>query len=68
MNLEQEDKEEKGDRHSFFTTLTKKTKSYMHQLLNTAEDDKKGLAPLKWENFVKVKFAYSCALQLAHNV
>ena len=45
------DKEEKANRHSFFTTLTEKTKFYMHQLLNT---DKKESAPLKWENFVKV--------------
>lgn len=49
-----EEPEEKGDKHSFFSTLGKKTKSYMHQLLNTAEDEKKGLAPMKWENFLKV--------------
>ncbi|KAK7685171.1 hypothetical protein QCA50_011534 [Cerrena zonata] len=52
------DKEEeqvpKGDKHSFFSTLSKKTKSYMHQLMNTSEDEKKGLAPMKWENFLKV--------------
>ena len=62
----EEDKGEKGDRHSFFTTLTRKTKSYMHQLLNTAEDDKKGLAPLKWENFVKVNSMSSPSIRLIY--
>ena len=40
-------KEAKGDRNSFFNTLTKKTKCHMHQLPDTAEDDKKGFAPLE---------------------
>lgn len=59
--------EPKGDRHSFFTTLGKKTKTYMHQLLQTSEDEKQGLAPLKWDNFLKVRFSpfsilgYSCS-------
>ncbi len=46
--------EKEGDKHSFFTKLSKKTKNYMHQLMNTAEDEKKGLAPMKWQNFLKV--------------
>ena len=39
-----EAKEAKGDRNSFFT---KKTKCRMNQLPDTAEDDKKGFAPLE---------------------
>ncbi|KAI0093110.1 hypothetical protein BDY19DRAFT_989781 [Irpex rosettiformis] len=45
---------ETGDKHGFFTNMTKKTKAYMHQLLHTAEDEKQGIAPLKWEHFLKV--------------
>lgn len=26
----------------------------MHQLMRTSEDEKRGLAPMKWENFVKL--------------
>ncbi|KAI0074642.1 hypothetical protein K474DRAFT_1665173 [Panus rudis PR-1116 ss-1] len=47
-------KDGEGDKKSFFSNLTKKTKTYMHQLLNTAEDEKKGIAPMKWENFLRV--------------
>lgn len=43
-----------GNKHSFFSKLTKRTKTYMHQLLNTADDDKQGIASMKWDNFVKV--------------
>ncbi|KAG6885905.1 hypothetical protein C0993_007923 [Termitomyces sp. T159_Od127] len=51
---EPEDKPQKGAKHSWFTKLSKKSKSLMHQLLNTAEDETKGTAPMKWENFVKL--------------
>lgn len=46
--------EKKGNKFSFFSKLSKKTSTYMHQLLNTSEDEKKGLAPMKWEHFLKV--------------
>jgi hypothetical protein len=49
-----EPKIEQGDKNSFFSKMTKKTKAYMHQLLHTAEDEKQGIAPLKWEHFVRV--------------
>ena len=52
--VKNEPQEENGDRHSFFTKMHKKTKAYMHQLLHTAEDEKQGIAPLKWEHFLKV--------------
>ncbi|KAI0793177.1 hypothetical protein C8Q75DRAFT_547778 [Abortiporus biennis] len=50
---QEEEEQPKGGKHSFLSNLTKKTKTYMHQILNTAEDEKKG-APMKWENFLKV--------------
>ncbi|TFY60550.1 hypothetical protein EVJ58_g5077 [Rhodofomes roseus] len=39
------EKDKKGAKFSFFSKLSKKTATYMHQLLNTSEDEKKGLAP-----------------------
>lgn len=44
----------KGNKFSFFSKLSKKTSTYMHQLLKTSEDEKKGLAPMKWGHFLKV--------------
>jgi hypothetical protein len=46
--------EKKGSKHSWFSKLGKKTKGYMHQLLNTSEDDTKGQKPMKWTDFLKV--------------
>jgi hypothetical protein len=46
--------EKKGSKHSWFSKLGKKTNGYMHQLLNTSEDDTKGQKSMKWENFLKV--------------
>ncbi|KZT10678.1 uncharacterized protein LAESUDRAFT_734491 [Laetiporus sulphureus 93-53] len=43
-----------GSKFSFFHKLSSKAKVHMHQLLNTSEDEKRGLAPMKWENFLKV--------------
>jgi hypothetical protein len=43
----------KEARQSWFSKLSKKTKTHMHQLLNTSENDKTG-APMKWETFIKV--------------
>ncbi|KNZ80873.1 hypothetical protein J132_04097 [Termitomyces sp. J132] len=51
---EPEEKPQKGAKHSWFTKLSKKSKGLMHQLLNTAEDEMKGIAPMKWEHFVKL--------------
>jgi hypothetical protein len=48
------DQEKKGDKRSWFAKLPKRTERLMHQLLNTSEDDKRGLASMKWEHFVKV--------------
>lgn len=53
-NDKKKDEEKKGSKHSWFSRLGKKTSKYMHQLLNTSEDDTKGIAPMKWENFLKV--------------
>lgn len=46
--------EKSGDKHSFLSKMSKKTKTYMHQLLHSTEDEKQGIAPLKWEHFLKV--------------
>ncbi|KAH8107794.1 hypothetical protein BXZ70DRAFT_997460 [Cristinia sonorae] len=51
---EDEDDEPTGDKGSFFSHLSKKTSNYMHQLIGGTETKKGGIAPLKWENFVKV--------------
>jgi len=54
---EEEQREvEKGKKSlgKWFSNLTKKTKASMHQLLGSADDDKKGMAPMKWEQFLKV--------------
>lgn len=51
---QEQEPEPKGNKFSFFSKLSKKTSTYMHQLLNTSEDEKKGLAPMKWEHFLKV--------------
>lgn len=40
---------------SMFSNLSKRAKTYMHQLLSTTEDEKRGLAPMKWDHFVKVR-------------
>ena len=50
----EEEEPKKGPRRNWFSRLGKKSKSLMHQLLNTSEDDTKGMAPMKWEDFLKV--------------
>ena len=47
----------KEARQSWFSKLSRKTKTHMHQLLNTSENDKTG-APMRWETFVKVIGAF----------
>ena len=43
----------KEARQSWFSRLSKKTETLMHQLMSTSENDKHG-APMKWESFLKV--------------
>jgi hypothetical protein len=57
------EEDSKGAKHSWFSKLTKKTTGYMHQLLNTAESDTKGLAPMKWEQFLKVWSSARCSVK-----
>lgn len=46
---------QKRPRNTCFSKLTKKSTQLMHQLLRTSQDDTKGLAPMKWEHFLKVE-------------
>jgi methionine-rich copper-binding protein CopC len=46
----------KEARQSWFSKLSRRTKTLMHQLLNTSENDKPD-APMKWESFLKVTCA-----------
>ncbi|KII92754.1 hypothetical protein PLICRDRAFT_37552 [Plicaturopsis crispa FD-325 SS-3] len=46
--------EKQGTKRSWFSKLGKKTSTYMHQLLNTSEDETKGTKPMKWDTFLKV--------------
>ena len=45
--------EMKEARQSWFSKLSKKTETLMHQLMNTSENEKTG-ASMKWESFLKV--------------
>lgn len=45
--------DEKG-KQSFFGNLKRKSKDYMHQLLSTPGDERKGSAGMRWSHFVKV--------------
>lgn len=63
---------DEAGKYSFLSRLSKKAKSAMHQLLNTAEDERRGLAPMKWDQFVKVCFvefveAYSLISYAGHD-
>ncbi|THH29850.1 hypothetical protein EUX98_g4322 [Antrodiella citrinella] len=53
-NEDEDEDEEDGDKHGFFKNLTKKTSNYMHQLIGGTDAKKGGIAPLKWENFLKL--------------
>lgn len=46
--------EKQDGKLSFFSRLSKKATSLMHQLLGTADDEKKGSTGMKWEHFLKV--------------
>ena len=54
------DQEKKGDKGSWFSNLSKRADKLMHQLLNTKDNETKGLASMKWENFVKVTLVDIC--------
>jgi hypothetical protein len=56
------DQDKKGDKGSWFSNLSKRTDKLMHQLLNTKENETKGLASMKWENFVKVTLVNICKM------
>jgi hypothetical protein len=45
---------DKGTKHNWFTRLKKKTKGHMEQLLGTADNEMKGIKPMKWEHFLRV--------------
>ena len=45
--------EMKEARQSWFSKLSKQTGTLMHQLMSTAENEKRG-APMRWESFLKV--------------
>ncbi|KAJ6500171.1 hypothetical protein C8R47DRAFT_1211730 [Mycena vitilis] len=51
---ENKPEEPKKPRNTWFSRLTKKTTASMHQLLRTSEDETKGMAPMKWDTFVKL--------------
>lgn len=44
----------KGSKYSWFAHLNKKSTKFMHQLLNTTEDETQGQASMKWDHFVQV--------------
>ncbi|KAG7446329.1 uncharacterized protein BT62DRAFT_968061 [Guyanagaster necrorhizus] len=46
--------ESKSTRRNWFASMHRKTKDYLHQILNTSEDVTKGSAGMKWDTFVKV--------------
>ncbi|KAJ7902148.1 hypothetical protein B0H14DRAFT_1271645 [Mycena olivaceomarginata] len=48
------EKKPKRPRNTWFSKLTKKSTELMHQLLRTSQDNTKGLAPMKWEHFLKL--------------
>ncbi|KAF8829046.1 hypothetical protein HHX47_DHR3000898 [Lentinula edodes] len=45
---------DKKERRNWFANLGKRTRTYMHQILNTADDETQGKAGMKWDIFVKV--------------
>ena len=51
---DEDDSESTGNKRSFFRNLGKKTVDYMGQLIGGTDTKKGGIAPLKWDNFVKV--------------
>jgi hypothetical protein len=54
----EDQQEKKGDLRSWFSKLSKKRNKLMHQLLNTSENETKGLASMKWDHFAQVTFCF----------
>ena len=54
---EKADVDQKGA-HSLFSQLSKRATTWMHQLMNSAEDEKQGQASMRWDHFVKVGFIF----------
>jgi len=50
----EDQQEKKGDLRSWFSKLSKKRNKLMHQLLNTSENETKGLASMKWDHFAQL--------------
>ncbi len=48
------EEEQRRAKQSWFSKLSKRATSCMHQLLRTSQDEKQGLAPMKWDHFVAV--------------
>ncbi|KAK2464212.1 hypothetical protein APHAL10511_003669 [Amanita phalloides] len=46
------EEEQSQAKQSWFAKLSKKATSCMHQLLRTSQDEKQGIAPMKWDHFV----------------
>ncbi|KAF8348288.1 hypothetical protein F5887DRAFT_880568 [Amanita rubescens] len=46
------EEEQRRAKQSWFSRLSKRATSCMHQLLRTSQDEKQGLAPMKWDHFV----------------
>ena len=51
---ETSEEEQKKAKRSWFGKLSRRATNYMHQLLRTSQDEKQGLAPMKWDHFVAV--------------
>jgi hypothetical protein len=51
---ETSEEEQRKAKESWFSKLSRRATSCMHQLLRTAQDEKQGIAPMKWDHFVSV--------------
>lgn len=53
-NVKDTGEEQRRAKQSWFSKLSKRATGCMHQLLRTSQDEKQGLAPMKWDHFVAV--------------
>ena len=51
---ETSEEEQRKAKQSWFSKLSRRATRCMHQLLRTAQDEKQGIAPMKWDHFVAV--------------
>jgi hypothetical protein len=51
---ETSEEEQRKAKQSWFSKLSRRATNCMHQLLRTAQDEKQGIAPMKWDHFVAV--------------